>query len=114
MFAGAGLEVMVREGHLVLRALSPASRLRKGFRLHADDPGDPYLFRLDLADLGLGTWPVAFSRNGDGTVAALHLGSMPMSLASGPATRPGDMGGGRCGAAGVAGAAAALGLTRRR
>jgi CubicO group peptidase (beta-lactamase class C family) len=116
MFAGAGLEVMVREGHLVLRALSPASRLRKGFRLHADDPGDPYLFRLDLTGLGLGTWPVAFSRNGDGTVAALHLGSMPMSLAKRPGYRnPARLAAAGAGAAGVAGAAAALrALARRR
>jgi CubicO group peptidase (beta-lactamase class C family) len=116
MFAGAGLEVMVREGHLVLRALSPAPRLRKGFRLHADDPGDPYLFRLDLSDLGLGTWPVAFSRNGDGTVAALHLGSMPMSLAKRPGYRnPARWAAAGAGAAGVASAAAALrALARRR
>jgi len=29
---------------------------RKGLRLHADDSADPYLFRLDLADLDRGTW----------------------------------------------------------
>jgi CubicO group peptidase (beta-lactamase class C family) len=108
MFAGAGLEALVREGHLVLRALSPAPRLRKGFRLHADDPGDPYLFRLDVTELGLGTWPVAFSRNSDGTVAALHLGSMPMSLAK----RPGYRNPARLAAAGAAGVVSAAAVLR--
>jgi len=116
MLMGAGAEVIVREGHLVLRGLTPAPRLRKGFRLHADDPADPYLFRLDLTDLGLGTWPVAFSRNGDGTVAALHLGSMPMSLAKRPGYRnPARLAAAGAGAAGVASAAAAVrAITRRR
>ena len=116
MLMGAGAEVVVREGHLVLRGLTPAPRLRKGFRLHADDPADPYLFRLDLTDLGLGTWPVAFSRNGDGTVAALHLGSMPMSLAKRPGYRnPARLAAAGAGAAGVASAAAAVrAITRRR
>jgi len=115
MFAGAGLEAIVREGHLVLRALSPVSRLRQGSRLHADDPADPYLFRLDLTDLGLGTWPVAFSRNGAGPVAALHLGSMPLSLAKRPGYRnPAMLAGAGAGAAGVAAAAAALRAIARR
>ena len=115
MLMGAGAEVVVREGHLVLRGLTPAPRLRKGFRLHADDPADPYLFRLDLTDLGLGTWPVAFSRNGDGTVAALHLGSMPMSLAKRPGYRnPARLAAGVAGAAGVASAAAAVRAIARR
>jgi CubicO group peptidase (beta-lactamase class C family) len=115
MLAGAGLEAIVRDGHLVLRALSPASRLRKGFRLHADDPADPYLFRLDLTDLGYGTWPVAFSRNGDGAVAALHLGPVPMSLAKRPGYRhPARWAAAGAGAAGVAGAVAALRAVTRR
>lgn len=115
MLAGAGLEAIVRDGHLVLRALSPASRLRKGFRLHADDPADPYLFRLDLTDLGYGTWPVAFSRNGDGAVAALHLGPVPMSLAKRPGYRhPARWAAAGAGAAGVAGVAAALRAVTRR
>jgi hypothetical protein len=69
-----------------------------------------------LPDLGFGTWPVAFSRNGDGTVAALHLGSMPMSLAKRPGYRnPALLAAAGAGAAGVAGAAAALrALARRR
>jgi len=115
MLVGAGAEVTVRQGHLTLRALAPVPRLRRGFRLHADDLADPYLFRLDLTDFGLGTWPVAFSRNGDGTVAALHLGSMPMSLAKRPGYRnPAMLAAAGAGAAGVAGAAAAVRAIARR
>jgi hypothetical protein len=116
MLMGAGVEVVVRGSHLVLRALSPVPRLRKGFRLHADDPADPYLFRLDLTDLGRGTWPVAFSRNGDGAATALHMGLMPMSIARRPSYRnPARLAVAGAGAAGVAGAAAALQvITRRR
>ena len=115
MLVGAGAEVIVREGHLVLRGLTPVPRLRKGFRLHADDPGDPYLFRLDLTDLGVGTWPVAFSRNGDGTVAALHLAPMPMSLAKRPGYRnPALLAAAGAGAAGVASVAAVLRAAARR
>jgi CubicO group peptidase (beta-lactamase class C family) len=116
MLMGAGAEVTVRRGHLVLRALAPATPLRKGFRLHADDPADPYLFRLDLTGLGLGTWPAAFSRNGGGTVAALHLGPFPLSLAKRPGYRnPAMLAAAGAGAAGVAGAAAAVrAITRRR
>jgi CubicO group peptidase (beta-lactamase class C family) len=115
MFMGAGAEVIVREGHLVLRGLTPVPRVRKGFRLHADDPADPYLFRLDVADLGLGTWPVAFSQNGDGTVAALHLGPMPMSLARRPGYRnPARWVAAGAGAAGVTSAAAVLRAVARR
>lgn len=116
MLTGAGVEVVVRGSHLVLRALTPVPRLRKGFRLHADDPADPYLFRLDLTDVGRGTWPVAFSRNGDGAVAALNMGPMPMSIAKRPGYRnPARLTAAVAGAAGAATTAAALyAITRRR
>jgi len=106
MLIGGGAEVLVRHNHLVLRAFTPVPRLRRGYRLHADDPADPYRFRLDLTGEGLGTWPVAFSRGGDGRVT-LHMGPMPMSLAQRPGYRaPGRLAAATVGAAGVAGAAA--------
>lgn len=39
--------------------------MRRGFPLHPDDERDPYVFRLDLADMGLGTFRVAFSPRSD-------------------------------------------------
>lgn len=115
MLTGAGVEVAVRGSHLVLRGLAPVPRLRKGFRLHADDPGDPYLFRLDLTDLDRGTWQIAFSRNGDGAVTALHMAPIPMSVGKRPGYRnPARLAAAGAGAAGVAGAAAALRALRRR
>ncbi len=113
MLIGGGAEVLVRHNHLALRAFTPVPRLRRGYRLHADDPADPYRFRLDLTGEGLGTWPVAFSRGDDGRVT-LHMGPMPMSLARRPGYRaPGRLAAAAVGAAGVAGAAAAWRSRRR-
>jgi CubicO group peptidase (beta-lactamase class C family) len=58
---GAGAEVVVRRGKLWFRPLSAIPTVRHGFLLHPDDEDDPYVFRLDLADMGLGTFRVAFS-----------------------------------------------------
>jgi hypothetical protein len=86
---------------------TPMPRLRRAHRLHADDPADPYLFRLDLTDEGLGTWPVAFSRDGArGT--CMHMGVTPISLYRRPGYRsPARLAAAGAGAAGVAGAGAA-------
>ena len=105
---GGGAEVMVRRDHLVLRAFSPVPQLRRGCRLHADDPADPTLFRLDLTGAGLGTWPVAFSR-GDDERMGLHLGPLPMSLAR----RPGYRHPGLLAAAGAGAGLAAAAVARR-
>jgi hypothetical protein len=59
-FLGAGAEVTVRRGHLVLRPLTPVPALRRGMRLHPDDPDDPRVFRVDLSGLGKGTLRVVF------------------------------------------------------
>ena len=113
MLIGGGAEVIVRRNHLVLRALTYAPQLRRGYRLHADDPADPYRFRLDLTGEGLGTWPVAFSRGGDGLVT-LHLGPMPLSLTRRPGYRnPGRLAVAGAGAVAVAGAVAARRTVRR-
>jgi CubicO group peptidase (beta-lactamase class C family) len=71
---GAGVEVRVRRGQLVLRALSPLPAVFRGFVLHPDDPADPYAFRIDLSVYDLGTMKVVFSRHGDTT--RLHLGGV--------------------------------------
>ena len=57
-----GAEVVVRRGQLMLRALSPLPALNRGLPLHPDDERDPYVFRIDLSEFGLGTARVVFSR----------------------------------------------------
>ena len=83
---GAGAEVFVRGGQLMLRVLSPIPALYRGFPLHPDDDKDPYVFRIDLSEFGIGTGRVIFSREpGEGTTA-LHLDFAPLS--SSEANRP--------------------------
>jgi hypothetical protein len=70
---GAGAEVFVRGGRLMLRGLSPVPAVYKGFPLHPDDDDDPYVFRMDLSEFGLGTARVVFSPEpGDG-ISELHI-----------------------------------------
>ena len=71
---GAGAQVRVRHGQLMLRALSPLPPVFRGFVLHPDDPEDPDVFRIDLSPYDLGTAKVVFSRHGDTT--RLHLGGV--------------------------------------
>jgi CubicO group peptidase (beta-lactamase class C family) len=63
LFMGAGARVRVRDRHLFLQPLNPAPVVRHGMRLHPDDPDDPYVFRVDLAEMGMPTIPVVFSRD---------------------------------------------------
>jgi CubicO group peptidase (beta-lactamase class C family) len=58
---GAGIEVSVRRGQLMLHPMTPLPPMRSGFRLHPDDPEDPYVFRADFDAAGLGTLRVVFS-----------------------------------------------------
>jgi CubicO group peptidase (beta-lactamase class C family) len=58
-FFGAGIEVMVRRGELVLRVLTPVPVLYRGFPLRPDDEQDPYVFRIDLSEYGIGSILVA-------------------------------------------------------
>jgi CubicO group peptidase (beta-lactamase class C family) len=71
---GAGAQVRVRRGQLLLRALSPLPPVFRGFVLHPDDPDDPRVFRIDLSAYDLGTVKVVFSRHGDTT--RIHLGGV--------------------------------------
>jgi len=57
---GAGAEVTVHGGHLMLRPLTPVPAIRRGMRLYPDDLRDPYVFRIDFSGLGKGTLRVAF------------------------------------------------------
>jgi CubicO group peptidase (beta-lactamase class C family) len=75
---GAGLIVAVRRGQLVVRALSPLPTLLRGFVLHPDDEDDPYVFRIDLTHLDLGTARIVFVP--DGAIVHAHLEMPPLSL----------------------------------
>lgn len=97
---GAGAEVLVRRGQLVLRAMSPIPAVYRGFPLYPDDPDDPYVFRIDLSQFGLGTARVVFSRE---ATTRVHLGGLiPLSAEKRPASENP-----RRWAAGAAGALAA-------
>jgi CubicO group peptidase (beta-lactamase class C family) len=86
-FFGAGMEVLVRHGELVVRVLTPVPVLYRGFVLHPDDEQDPYLFRIDLSQYGMGSILVAFDRESDTGPMAIHLEApMPWSLHKQPST----------------------------
>jgi len=77
-----GVEVFVRAGRLMIRALTPIPALYRGFPLHPDDKDDPYVFRLDLSGSGTSTFRVVFGRDAGSGRAAIHadLGGQPVSL----------------------------------
>jgi hypothetical protein len=109
--AGAGAQVVVRRGQLTLRSLSPIPALYRGFPLHPDDDKDPYVFRIDLSEYGLGTARVVFSPDTAAGTTRIHRDVMPMVLQKRPAPmNP------RLWAAGAAGAVAGteIAVHRRR
>jgi CubicO group peptidase (beta-lactamase class C family) len=110
---GAGVEVFVRRGRLMIRGLSPIPSVYRGFPLIPDDDTDPYVFRIDLSEFGIGTARVVFTREpGMGTTSA-HLDFFPPTLRKRPAvTNPRHQILGALGAVAVAGGATAL--ERRR
>jgi hypothetical protein len=77
-----GVEVFVRGGRLMIRALTPIPTLRRGLPLHPDDETDPYVFRLDLSGSGMSSIRVVFGRDTASDSAAIHadLGGQPLSL----------------------------------
>jgi CubicO group peptidase (beta-lactamase class C family) len=83
---GAGVEVFPRRGQLWLRCLSPVPPLYRGFPLHPDDEKDPFAFRIDLSEFGIGTGRVVFSRDSATGTTAVHLDLLPMSARKQPAT----------------------------
>ena len=66
-----------RAGKLFLRFLTPIPGLYKGFILHADDPDDPFAFRMDVAGTGLSTFRVIFAREPATNTMEVHLDLMP-------------------------------------
>jgi hypothetical protein len=76
---GAGVQVKVRHGRLVLRTLSPIPVLYRGLVLHPDDDTDPDIFRVDLSRYGMAPARVVFSRNSAGGVTGVHLDGLPLS-----------------------------------
>ena len=76
-------------GQLILRPVTPLPALARGLPLHPDDPGDPYVFRIDLSRFGIGTSRVVFSRSPHAGVTAFHLDLdvAPLSFDKQPATR---------------------------
>lgn len=79
LMMGAGVQVSVRRGRLVLRALSPMPPLCRGLRLHPADPDDPDVFQVDLARFGLGTGRIVFSRDRSGQVTGVHFDGLLLS-----------------------------------
>jgi CubicO group peptidase (beta-lactamase class C family) len=77
--AGAGVEVFVRRGQLVLRFLTPIPALYRGFPLHPADDTDAYVFRMDLSEFGLGPFTVVFSSTPETGRMAVHFDVMPLS-----------------------------------
>ena len=68
---GAGAEIVVQGGRLMLKPLTPIPAMRRGFRLYPDDPDDPWLFRVHFPEFGLDLRVVFAS--GRGQRRATHL-----------------------------------------
>ena len=102
---GAGYEVTVHGGHLLLKPLTPIPAMRRGLRLYPDDPDDPRVFRVDLSEAGKPPTRVVFSRDPAAEGAAMRLLMLGMCLRQRPAVgnpRPWLKGGLAAGAAALA------------
>ena len=73
---GAGAEVTVQNGHLMLKPLHPIPAIRRGMRLHADDPDDPWVFRLQIPDFGINLRVVFSQRPENGRTVTRLLTDM--------------------------------------
>ena len=83
---GAGAEVTVHDGHLMLKPLTPVPAMRRGLRLYPDDPDDPWVFRADLPEFGKSP-RVVFSGGPEQGGAATRLLMDLMSLQKRPEVR---------------------------
>ena len=81
---GAGVEVLVRRGQLMMRVLSPIPMLYGGFPLYPDEENDPYVFRVDLSRFGMDTGRVIFSREPGVGTTAVHFEFGPLSFQKQP------------------------------
>jgi CubicO group peptidase (beta-lactamase class C family) len=113
--AGAGAEVFVRAGRLMLRVLTPIPAVYPGFALHPDNENDPYVFRIDVSRFGLGTLRVVFTGEPGAGVMAVHLAEgKPLTADKQPAaTNPRRWAAGALGALAAATATAVLRRSRR-
>ena len=59
-------------GHLVLKPLTPVPAMRRGLRLHPDDPHDPRVFRAEFPEFGM-SHRVAFSQASEDAAAPPRL-----------------------------------------
>jgi CubicO group peptidase (beta-lactamase class C family) len=73
---GAGAEVVVQGGHLMLKPLTPIPALRRGFRLYPDDPNDPWVFRIYFPESGMNFRVVFDSGPQDGPATRLLMDVM--------------------------------------
>lgn len=73
LLMGAGAEVRVRHRQLLLEPLTPIPAMRRGMRLHPDDPDDPYVFRIDMSEMGKPPMPVVFAGGSPGRQPAARL-----------------------------------------
>ncbi len=107
---GAGAQVFVRRGRLMLRALSPIPALYKGYVLHPDDENDPFVFRIDLSRFDMPAALVVFVREPETGTTSMHIDLIPLSLRR---AAPGNQRTWAAGALGALGVAAAAGALRR-
>jgi len=73
---GAGAEVVVQSGHLMLKPLTPIPAMRRGFRLYPDDPDDPWVFRIYFPEFGMNLRVVFDGRSHEGKATRLLLDLM--------------------------------------
>jgi hypothetical protein len=73
---GAGAEVVVQGGHLMLKPLTPIPAMRRGFRLYPDDPDDPRVFRIYFPEFGMNFRVVFDGGRQDGKATRLLLDVM--------------------------------------
>jgi hypothetical protein len=83
---GAGAEVTVHGGHLLLKPLTPIPAMRRGLRLYPDDPDDPWVFRVEIPEYGKSS-RVVFSGRPEEGGAAMRLLMEVMSLQKRPEVR---------------------------
>ncbi len=81
---GAGAEVFIRSGRLMLRFLTPIPALAAGFALHPDDEHDPNVYRIGLSESGLDHMRIVFGQDSTGATTRMHLDLMPLTLAKQP------------------------------
>jgi CubicO group peptidase (beta-lactamase class C family) len=83
---GAGVEVRVDGGQLLLKPLTPIPAMRRGLRLYPDDPDDPWVFRVEFPKYGKSS-RVVFRRGREDGEAPMRLLLDVMSFQQRPEVR---------------------------